>query len=410
MTEIRVVELFAGVGGFRLGLEAASELYRVVWANQWEPKMAEQFAFDCYVSHFGKAKSHVCLDIAKAKSMIPNHDLLVGGFPCQDYSILKKNAPGIEGEKGVLWWQIDDVIRKNRPKLILLENVDMLLRSPAKQPGRDFSIILRCLYEKGYAAEWRIINAADYGQGQRRKRTFILAFHNSTRFFCQMATVTSLHGLKGLHRYVMNDGILAKAFPVLSHERHYTDIWLDDIAFTNVGEVLHHATAKYHTAGVMMNGRVYSVDVAPACEPFIPLKAVLEKRLIEKEFFLQEKDLPQWLYAKGPKHEQRTRKDGTTYAFHEGAVPFPEPLDKPSRTLLTSESQVGRTSHVVTDPVSGQLRTLTPRECERLNGFPDDWTNTGMPMKMRYFCMGNAIVVPLIQRIGISLLHSLPLE
>lgn len=138
METIRTVELFAGVGGFRLGLEAASDKFKVIWANQWEPSMREQYAFECYAAHFGSQKYHVCQDIAKAKINVPDHDLLVGGFPCQDYSVMKKNSAGIEGAKGALWWQIDDILREKRPKYVLLENVDRLIRSPAKQPGRDF--------------------------------------------------------------------------------------------------------------------------------------------------------------------------------------------------------------------------------------------------------------------------------
>ena len=181
MKFIRTVELFAGVGGFRLGLEAASDKFKVIWANQWEPSMREQYAFDCYIAHFGNGKHHVCQDIAKAKCDVPDHDLLVGGFPCQDYSIMKKNSAGIEGAKGALWWQIDDILQEKRPKYVLLENVDRIIRSPAKQCGRDFSIILRCFYEKGYAVDWRVINAADHGYAQRRRRTFIVAYHKQRR-------------------------------------------------------------------------------------------------------------------------------------------------------------------------------------------------------------------------------------
>ena len=105
MEKIRVVELFAGVGGFRLGLEQASANFQTVWANQWEPSMQAQFAFDCYERHFGHRPEHVCQNIVTAKEGIPPHGLLVGGFPCQDYSIAKKGARGIEGKKGILWWR-----------------------------------------------------------------------------------------------------------------------------------------------------------------------------------------------------------------------------------------------------------------------------------------------------------------
>jgi DNA (cytosine-5)-methyltransferase 1 len=400
MDTIRTVELFAGVGGFRLGLEAASDRFKVIWANQWEPSMREQYAFECYTAHFGCSPDHVCQDIAKAKIAVPDHDLLVGGFPCQDYSIMKKNSDGIEGTKGKLWWQIDDIVREKRPKYILLENVDRILWSPAKQYGRDFSIILRCLYEKGYSVEWRIINAAEYGQAQRRRRTFIFAYHNQTQVFQELAEKVCVHGIKSMHEYVTQSGVLAKAFPLKDHARVYTDNWIDEISYLDVGAVSKEQRVKLYNAGVMMNGRIYSVDVTPVYERSMALRSVLEQGDIDSHFFLRDADMPKWIYAKGAKKESRRRKDGSEYCFSEGAVEFPECLDKPARTMLTSESAVGRSSHVVKDIKTGRLRTLTPLECERLNGFPDDWTNTDMPEKMRYFCMGNALVVPLVERIG----------
>lgn len=403
MDPIRVVELFAGIGGFRLGLEQASERFQIVWANQWEPSMREQYAFDCYTAHYGASPSHICKNIALVKDSIPAHDLLVGGFPCQDYSIAKKGSAGIEGPKGVLWWQIDDIVRAKRPTYILLENVDRLIRSPAKQRGRDLSIILRCLYEKGYAVEWRVINSADYGQAQRRRRTFILAYHNDTQIFKSLAEDVCIRGLKAFHQQVMMGGILSKAFPIASHRRTFSESWIDELEYADTTVLSARQMVYLHNAGVMMNGRIYSVDVQPKAESFIPLRDILETVPVDEHFYLRDENMPRWIYAKGAKREARRKRDGSTYYFSEGAVPFPEPLDKPSRTMLTSEGQVGRSSHVVQDPFSGRLRLLTPIECERLNGFPDNWTNTGMPERMRYFTMGNALVVPLITRIGKAL-------
>lgn len=131
-----------------------------------------------------------------------------------------------------------------------------------------------------------------------------------------------------------------------------------------------------------------------------PLRDVLERTAVDEHYFLRDKDMPQWIYAKGAKYEKRRKRDGSSYYFSEGSVQFPEALEKPSRTMLTSESQVGRSTHVVRDQITGRLRVLTPVECERLNGFPDGWTDTGMPEKMRYFCMGNALVVPLVKAVG----------
>lgn len=404
MDIIRTVELFAGVGGFRLGLETASEKFKTVWANQWEPSMKEQHAFDCYTSHFGKNDNHVCKDIAKAKHDVPEHDLLVGGFPCQDYSIMKKNSAGIEGAKGVLWWQIDDILEEKRPKYVLLENVDRILRSPAKQYGRDFSIILRCFYEKGYAVEWRVINAADYGYAQRRRRTFILAYHKETEIYKHLAESVCMYGLKSMHQHITKNGVFSKAFPIGGHSQTYTDSWMDEMRYPDMASVSQEQRVRLYNAGAMMNGRIYSVDVTPIYVPPITLGSILEDDLVDEKYFVADADMPQWVYAKGAKCELRRRRDGTSYMFTEGAVKFPEPFDMPSRTILTSESRIGRTSHVVVDKATGKLRTLTPVECERLNGFPDNWTNTGMPEKMRYFCMGNALVVPLITRIGQALL------
>lgn len=406
METIRTVELFAGVGGFRIGLESASDRFKVIWANQWEPSMQEQYAFECYTAHFGSQKYHVCQDIAKAKIDVPDHDLLVGGFPCQDYSIMKKNSAGIKGTKGALWWQIDDILRERRPKYVLLENVDRLVRSPAKQSGRDFSIILRCLYEKGYAVEWRVINAADYGYAQRRRRTFIVAYHNQTEIFCDFAEAVCVQGLKSMHKHVMENGILAKAFPVQNHSRSYVESWIDELEYADISTVSRNQRVYLYNAGVMMNGRIYSVDVTSQRIESTPLKDMLETGPVDEHYFLRTEDMPRWTYSKGAKREKRQRRDGSQYCFSEGSVQFPESLDKPSRTMLTSESQVGRTSHVVQDPMTNRLRVLTPIECERLNGFPDDWTDTGMPERMRYFCMGNALVVPLVKRIGDALLNA----
>lgn len=406
MGTIRTVELFAGVGGFRLGLESASDRFKVIWANQWEPSMREQYAFECYTAHFGSQKYHVCQDIAKAKIDVPDHDLLVGGFPCQDYSIMKKNSAGIEGTKGALWWQIDDILREKRPKYVLLENVDRLIRSPAKQSGRDFSIILRCLYEKGYAVEWRVINAADYGYAQRRRRTFIVVYHNQTEIFRNFAETVCVQGLKSMHKHVMENGILAKAFSVQSHSRSYVESWIDELEYADISTVSRNQRVYLYNAGVMMNGRIYSVDVTPQRVEATPLKDILETDPVDEHYFLRTEDMPRWTYCKGAKREKRQRRDGSQYYFSEGSVQFPESLNKPSRTMLTSESQVGRTSHVVRDPMTDCLRVLTPIECERLNGFPDDWTDTGMPERMRYFCMGNALVVPLVKRIGDALLNA----
>ena len=204
MNYLQECELFAGVGGFRVGLEESDSNWKTVWANQWEPSRKSQYAFECYVSHFGKNKNYINEDIASIdKNDIPDHNLLVGGFPCQDYSVARSGAKGMEGKKGVLWWQIRDVLEAKSPKFVLLENVDRLLKSPASQRGRDFGVILACFNDLGYTVEWRVINAADYGFAQRRRRTFIFATNDKK-------VQKQLYGKKNPDEILFNSGFFGK--------------------------------------------------------------------------------------------------------------------------------------------------------------------------------------------------------
>lgn len=391
---IRVVELFAGVGGFRVGLTRASDAFEFVWANQWEPGKKVQHAFNCYVHHFGESENHVNEDIAKVKHLIPDHDLLVGGFPCQDYSVAATGAKGIQGKKGVLWWEIRDIVENKRPKYILLENVDRLIKSPASQRGRDFGIMLKSLDQLGYTTEWRVINAADYGNAQRRRRVFIFAYRNDTNLS------ESLKKFE-LSEIVLNHGILANSFKCyLSNNTNNKIIELNE--YVDLVDMTERFSFNFENAGICRNGLVETQTVEPNKIPFIPLKDILQKENIDTRYFLGI-DLQKWTYLKGSKKIPRVKPNGDLYNYSEGPVAFPENLDLPARTMLTSESSVNRSTHVVEDIMTGKLRLLTEIECERLNGFPDNWTNTGMPSRIRYFCMGNALVTNLIELIGKSL-------
>src|SRR5690606_3191829 len=210
MSILRVAELFAGVGGFRLGLEAASDRYKVVWSNQWEPGRKTQHASGIYTARFGP-EGHSNADLATVPlKEIPEHDLLVGGFPCQDYSVARTlhQAAGLSGKKGVLWWEIHRILRAHQPSFLFLENVDRLLKSPSTQRGRDFAVMLASLSDLGYAVEWRVINAADHGMPQRRRRVFFLGYHKRT------AVGKALLKGKGLEEWVLRDGVFAEAFPL----------------------------------------------------------------------------------------------------------------------------------------------------------------------------------------------------
>lgn len=403
--EKTVVELFAGVGGFRCGLNKV-ELkndkvkengnWKFVWANQWEPSTKTQDAFDCYSKRFG-SEDVSNVDIFEVnKKEIPNHTLLVGGFPCQDYSVAQtlSNSKGIEGKKGVLWWAIADVLKTKKPPFVFLENVDRLLLSPASQRGRDFGIILRSFYDNGYAVEWRVINAGEYGFQQKRRRTYIIAYHKTTNYYKEMKKIN-------MKDIVLTNGIFAKQFP--------TKLEILDSNMTNISnykdlvDISDNFKNQFYNSGVMFNGEVFTAKLESDCNEVFALRKIRETKDVDEKYFLSEDKIEKFRYLKGYKRIPRIKPNGETYMYSEGAMSFPDNLDLPARTMLTSESGVSRTTHVIEDYKTNKLRLLTPLECERINGFPDTWTNTGMTDKKRYFMMGNALVVGVVEKIGIEL-------
>lgn len=389
--EKTVCELFAGVGGFRLGLERASNEWNTVWANQWEPGKKMQHAFECYCFHFGNSNNHVNKDIAEVdKSNIPNHNLLVGGFPCQDYSVARTGAQGINGVKGVLWWQIREILEIKKPKFVLLENVDRLLKSPTNQRGRDFGVMLGCFNDLGYSVEWRVINAAEYGFAQRRRRVFIFACKNTTKYFNKMKKQTDKD-------IINRKGFFATTFPIEECE----NINIKEFKYNDIYDVSDNFRYEFSNSGIMHNGEIATVKTTPKFVEPLTINDIVESNVDDKYYLGEE--LSKWQYLKGAKKINRTSKSGHSYNFSEGAIAFPDPIDKPARTMLTSESSINRSTHVIKDPEKGQLRLITPIEAERIQGFDDNWTNTGMPEKFRYFCMGNALVVGVVQRMGETL-------
>ncbi|MGN2371504.1 DNA (cytosine-5-)-methyltransferase [Clostridium cagae] len=389
--EKTVCELFAGVGGFRLGLEKASTEWNTIWANQWEPGKKVQHAFDCYCSHFGNSDNHVNKDIGEVdKQTIPNHNLLVGGFPCQDYSVARTGAQGINGVKGVLWWQIREILEKKQPKFVLLENVDRLLKSPAKQRGRDFGVILGCFNDLGYSVEWRVINAAEYGFAQRRRRTFIFAYKNTTEYFKQRQNETNKD-------IINKSGFFATTFPI----EECTNVDVKELEYNDIYDISDNFSYEFCNSGLMRNGEIATVKTTPIFEESVTIRNILDTNVDDKYYL--GKELSKWQYLKGSKKIDRLSKSGHAYTFSEGPIAFPDSIDKPARTMLTSESSVNRSTHVIEDLETKQLRLITPLEAERIQGFNDNWTNTGMPEKFRYFCMGNALVVGVVERMGKTL-------
>lgn len=389
---INVVELFAGVGGFRLGLEKANkQLFKTVWANQWEPSKKVQHAFDCYTHNFkeGYASNEDITSVPDETFQNLNIDLLVGGFPCQDYSVARSlsKEEGIKGKKGVLFWDIKRVLENSHPKYVLLENVDRLLKSPSKQRGRDFAVMLATFRDLNYIVEWRVINAAEYGHAQRRRRVFIFAYKENLDF----AKKQSVHSQDEL---IYEKGFFAQTFPV--QREAYKNRRMSVTLPEDIVDISDNFSFEFHLAGRMEKGNVHTIHTIPQLQRAIPLGEILENEVDEK-YYLTEAQIEKFAYLRGPKKIERTSADGHKYIFSEGGMSPVDDLALPGRTMLTSEASVNRSTHIV--EIDGRKRFLTPVECERLNSFPDNWT-ANIPERMRYFTMGNALVVNLVKDIA----------
>jgi len=422
--ELKVVELFAGVGGFRLGLEKSK--YKIVWSNQWEPSTKMQHASMVYEERFGK-DNHSNEDLNEVVTRdveeIPDHDLLVGGFPCQDYSVATtlNNSKGLKGKKGVLWWSIQSILenKKNKPKYLFLENVDRLLKSPANQRGRDFAVMLQSLNDLDYAVEWRVINAAEYGMPQRRRRVFFLGYHKSTDVYKR------LHKSKKID-WLTKEGVIANAFPV-SETTSIKEVELkgDLVEITNDfnkdGKL-----SPFQNTGLLIKGKVYTIKTEPNYKGRkTKLGDLIQNGGVTEDFFIKDKNLKtpkiimnregvkqiitteveMWQYLKGSKKEKRVTQDGFEYNYGEGAMIYPDSLDNASRTIITGEGgkAPSRFKHVINSERG--LRRLTPIELERLNMFPDNHTKfEGITDAKRAFFMGNALIVGVIEKIGKELL------
>lgn len=406
-SKIKVVDLFAGVGGFHLGLSRASEQYDVVWANQYEPSRKNQFAYNIYKKNFSKTPISN-EDITKVnKEEIPDMDLLVAGFPCQDYSVATAGAKGIVGKKGVLWWELREVIKRKEPKYLLFENVDRLLASPGvktKKTGRDFGIILRTLSDLGYGVSWKMINAADYGYPQRRRRTFIFGYRKDTNFYETVSDIINKDD-DTIGEFIKD---MAPFSSTMLNESVFDLKKIDLNTFNNLTELSDKFFFKkgFKKTGIVIEGKVCMADYVPKCRKEAVLKDLLVKNIEDEEFYLDADKIERFKKQKEGFHEIKISRTGYEYKYGMGSMQFPDPIDRPARTIVTSESTVSRMSHVVRDPGNNRLRVLSPIETERINTFPDDWTKLdGVAKSHRYFTMGNALVVDLIKEIGEEMLE-----
>jgi len=414
---MNVLELFAGVGGFRIGLENSDKnFFKTRWSNQWEPSRKSQDAFEVYNYHFPNSENigYSISNITDEKFASMDADMIVGGFPCQDYSVArsKKNEQGIEGKKGVLFWEIIRATRIIKPKYLILENVDRLLKAPSKQRGRDFAIMLTAFNNLGYSVEWRVINAADYGRSQRRRRVFFFVFRNDTKYAKSLDSKYENEDIvfeeHKYDDYLFQTGLFATQFPIkqapVKNRQVFYELEDDIVAVSD------NFTGMVWNTGVMRHGKYYSIETTANFDgnPITLGEILQDETEVPDKYFLTDKaKLEKFQYLRGPKKLERTSADGHTYIYSEGGMSPYDDLNLPGRTMLTSEGTVNRSTHFLF--VNNKYRLLTPIEAERLQDFPDDWTAykkledgtvVEVSDKMRMFFMGNALVTEIVRKIG----------
>lgn len=340
------------------------------------------------------------IEVENAHSFVANHMIT---HNCQDYSVAStlNRSGGIEGKKGVLWWEIYRILKdsEHKPSYCIFENVDRLLKSPAKQRGRDFAIILASLANLGYDVEWRVINAADYGMPQRRRRTYMVAYKNDEKLAAKIRSQVP--------ETVIFAGVIGAAFPSSKSEKGKFNKFSLDTDLVTVSNEFNKGkkTSPFFSAGVLRGREVTTVDVVPQYDGTrITLGDILvDEKDVPESFFIKDTEMPRWQYLKGGKSEKRVTADGFEYNYSEGPMAFPDSPEKPSRTIITGEGGTApsRFKHVIQTP-SGRYRRLMPIELERLNMFPDNHTEGVSDIK-RAFLMGNALVTGIVSGIGRSL-------
>lgn len=422
---MKIFSMFDGVGGFTIGFNNSdSEFFKTTYSNQYEPSRKTQDAYEVGVYRFPEME-HIPTDVAlipdeKFVEMRDNGvNMIVGGFPCQDYSVArsKKNELGIQGKKGVLFWEIIRATEIIRPEYLVLENVDRLLKAPSNQRGRDFAVMLASFNELGYSVEWRVINAAEYGRAQRRRRVFFFVYRNDTDWAKKIdeqyenqpsENLLGIKEFKDYEGYIFKDGLFARQFPV--EEEPFKDRRMFNKLSSDIKQVSDTFNeGKFWNSGVMRHGYYYSADTVPLGdeEPITLRDIVVPEDKVPEKYYVEGEKLEKFKYLRGAKRVERTSADGHKYFYSEGGMSETDDLDLPGRTMLTSEGSVNRSTHLL--EVDGRYRLITPIEAERLQDFPDDWTKykqldngevVEVTERMRMFFMGNALVTGVVKRIG----------
>jgi len=390
MNEIRFIDLFSGIGGFRLGLERAGG-FQCVWSCD-----NNKYVNQVYTDRFGE-QGHNSNDVRGVDAKgIPDHDLLCAGFPCQSFSVAG-HRKGFTETRGTLFFEILRIAEAKKPVLLLLENVKGLL---SNDKGLTFQIILESLEELGYFCEWQCLNSRYFGVPQNRERVFIIG-HLGTRggreIFpigqtdelakgegygrpkVQAETSSAIHSRYGAGwRAHAQEQLVSKrtqVIPVLTPERYEKK--QHGRRFKDAGEPMYTLTRQDQHGVIIHNlygGFNEGIRVFEDYSPTI-----------------------------------RTAKGGGHIPSVAIVADRSRTYNKKGRNLESPKPYTNALSSVQKDNLlleNLKIRKLTPVECERLQGFPDGWTE-GLSDTQRYRCIGNAVTVNVVEFLGHRIKDSL---
>ena len=379
---MKFIDLFAGIGGFRYGLqkveiesESSSDhesgasqhgqrAFHCVWSNEWD-----KYANQIYTKHFGECDSR---DIRTVNTKdIPDHDLLCAGFPCQSFSIAGKRL-GFEDTRGTMFFEIARIIRDKRPRYFLLENVKGLL---SHDEGKTFQTILGVLSDLGYEYQWQVLNSKNFGVPQNRERVFIVGHLRETSR-PEVFPIGESYSISHQTKYAEQAG----------RSRISSTIDARYGSLRNAGE-----TYLHYIGGIRGKRDMWLKDDKQNSRNFSQGQRVYSSDGIASTIAGNAGGLggKTGLYAIPVLTPDRMEKRQNGRRFKNDGDPA---------FTLTSQDK-----HGVYDGLN--IRRLTPVECERLQGFPDNWTE-GISDTQRYKCLGNAVTTLVITEIGRKLIQT----
>ena len=402
---MKVGSLFSGVGGFDLGLERSG--HEIVWQVEYD-KQARSILRKHWpdVKMYNDVQQVGGKDGEAGRDVLEEVDLICGGFPCQDLSVAGHRR-GLDGSKSGLWYEFHRILEECRPKYCLVENVPGLFSS---NKGRDMEVLVRGLEELGYQWQYRILDSQYFGVPQRRRRVFIVGYSG-----------------EGSQSQVLLESESLPWHPATSGQEGQGSARDAGCSDEDSGRTLYRGEgfSSYREddlAAPLRASQSKQADtdlVVARCTGYAKYKMEDEMKA-SSPLRARHNEATDLVVAFQPGN--LTRKAGANPSSEVfptlGAAtlgdqaPHVATHQKVAPTLNSSGAGTSRPGGQGAEPgfyiSSDAPRRLTPRECERLQGFPDDWTrldDTGKEMAdgPRYRMMGNAVTVNVAEFIGAQL-------